>query len=414
MGAFNDNFYKNAMIMLITFKLSESAEETGILITLAAGLFILPFFLFSSLAGQLADKYSKSTLIKKVNLAEVLVMLLGSFSLLNQQLELLFITLFLMGTQSAFFGPLKYAILPEIVDEQNLMKSNGLFSGSTFMAILLGTILGGAGVLMLDGTQMMALAIVVVSLLGYLISLGIKLTPAQNPALPIETHFIKSSWQIVLLCKDYHSAFFAVMAISWFWFLGAVLLSQIPSLVKYDLMANDSVVTLFLSVFSVGIAIGALLINLLLKGRINLMFHGFFLFTISGLLVILVWLIQLHGTLNPVLDSTVQLMSIASFMTAWPVNASVVILLLIAVLGGAYIVPLYTLLQTQTPTALRARMIAVNNILNALFMVLSSILVIIGFTLSVSLLNMLLVLALINLLISGVIYLKQNKLEIKV
>ncbi|MDX1352245.1 MAG: MFS transporter, partial [Thiomicrorhabdus sp.] len=143
LGAFNDNLFKNAMVMLITFKLTDSASDTGLLITLAAGLFILPFFIFSAFAGQIADHYPKSMLIKKIKLAEILIMLMGAMALLNQNLWLLFITLFLMGSQSAFFGPIKYSILPEVLQETALIKGNGLFSGSTFLAILLGTIVGG-------------------------------------------------------------------------------------------------------------------------------------------------------------------------------------------------------------------------------------------------------------------------------
>ena len=412
-GAFNDNFYKNAMIMLITFKLSESAEQTGLLITLAAGLFILPFFLFSSFAGQLADRYSKTELIKKVNLAEVLIMLMGALALLNQQLELLFITLFLMGSQSAFFGPLKYAVLPEILDNQTLMRGNAMFSGSTFIAILLGSILGGIGVLLSSGTELMSVSIIVVAITGYLFSLFIKPTQAQSKDLPITLNVFKSTWQIVSLCRGHHRAFFAVLAISWFWFLGAILLSQIPSLVKYDLLADDTVVVAFLSAFSIGIAIGAGGITKLLKGQINLHWHGLFLGGISLLLLVSVWLIQIESDKLLLTGNSDQLINLWEFSLTWPINISLILLLSIAILGGAYIVPLYTLLQTHTPVQLRARMVAVNNIMNALFMVMSSVLVMIGYAFSLNLLTMLIVLAVVNLLVAVGLHWKQKKFTIK-
>ncbi len=412
LGAFNDNLFKNAMIMLITFKLSHSNGETGLLITLAAGLFILPFFLFSGLAGQLADRYPKSFLIQKIKLAEVVIMLIGSLALLNHQLELLFLTLFLMGTQSAFFGPIKYSVLPEILEDSSLMQGTGLFSGSTFMAILLGTILGGVGVLMPNGTMVMSVAIIGVALLGYGVSLLLQPSKIHNSELLIEANLFKSSWELIVLCKDYQTSFFTVLAISWFWFLGAVMLSQIPTLVKYDLLANEGVVTAFLAVFSIGIAMGSALVSKCFKAQLNLKWHGLLLGLISMLLVAMVWMIEQSAQFLFLYSTSPGLLSFNEFIMIWPLNSLLILLLLIALLGGAYIVPLYTLLQTQTSVKVRARMVAVNNILNAFLMVLSAILVMIGFALSLSLLNILLCLAVLNLSIALWIQVRQNKLKI--
>ncbi len=394
LGAFNDNLYKNAMIMFITFKLSQTPEQTGLLITLAAGLFILPFFLFSSFAGQLADRYPKSKLIQKIKLSEVLVMLVGAVALMSQQLELLFITLFLMGTQSAFFGPLKYSVLPELLEDKVLMKGNALFSSSTFIAILLGSILGGIGVLIDGGTELIAVFVLLVAVLGYGVSLWISQTPLENPELKLESNILKSTWNMVRLCRHYPSPFFAVLAISWFWFLGAVLLSQIPSLVKYDLHADDSVVVTFLALFSIGIAVGAALVTHVFKGKINLKWHGFFLGGMSLCFILIYLLVAGYPAFNA--DNTALLMTLGDFLTDWPLNSLMLLLLLLAILGGAYIVPLYTLLQKETPQPLRARMVAVNNILNAFFMVVSSILIMIGYAFSLSLIMQFLIVALVN------------------
>ncbi len=412
LGAFNDNLFKNALVILITFGLTQSNGETGLLITLAVGLFILPFFLFSGLAGQLADRYPKSFLIQKIKLAEVFIMLLGSIALLNLQLELLFVTLFLMGTQSAFFGPIKYSVLPELLEDKNLMQGNALFSGSTFIAILLGTILGGIGVLMPNGTEVVSIAIIGVALLGYGISLWLQPSTIQNNELLIEANLFKSSWQLITLCKRYHTSFFAVLAISWFWFLGAVMLSQIPTLVKYDLLANEGVATAFLAVFSIGIALGSVLVTVFFKNHLNLKWHGLFLGLISILLVAMVWMIEQSAHFLLLYSKSASLLSFNEFITIWPLNSLLLLLLLIALLGGAYIVPLYTLLQTQTPAKVRARMVAVNNILNAFLMVLSAVLVMIGFALSISLLNILLFLAILNLIIALWIQVRQNKINI--
>ncbi|VAW45167.1 Lysophospholipid transporter LplT / 2-acylglycerophosphoethanolamine acyltransferase [hydrothermal vent metagenome] len=409
LGAFNDNLYKNAMIMFITFKLSQTPEQTGLLITLAAGLFILPFFVFSSFAGQLADRYPKSKLIQKIKLSEILVMLVGAVALMSQQLELLFFTLFLMGTQSAFFGPLKYSVLPELLEDNRLMKGNALFSSSTFIAILLGSILGGIGVLMDGGTEIMAVSVLVVAVLGYGASLGVKPTTVHNPALIIDKNLFKSTWQMIALCRDYKKPFFALLAISWFWFLGATLLSQIPTLVKYDLHADDVVVVTFLSLFSIGIGVGAALVTRWFKGEIHLKGHGLFLLGISLCFILMVWLIT--GYSERLNHSATSLMGLSTFLGIWPLNSILLLLFILAILGGAYIVPLYTLLQKQTPEPLRARMIAVNNIMNALFMVLSSVLIMIGYALSFSLMDMLVWLAILNGLIALYIHhFQKNKI----
>ncbi len=406
LGAFNDNLYKNAMIMFITFKLSQNIEQTGFLITLAAGLFILPFFLFSSLAGQLADRYPKSMLIQKIKLVEILVMLIGAMALISQQVELLFMTLFLMGTQSAFFGPLKYSVVPELLKDESLMKGNALLSSSTFIAILLGSIIGGVGVLIEGGTEIMAAVVVVVSMLGYLASLGVKSTDVYQPNLVIEKNILKSTWQMIEECRNYKKPFFALLAISWFWFLGATLLSQIPAWVKYDLKADDSVVVTFLSLFSIGIGLGAFWVTRWFKGQVHLKWHGLFLLGISLCFILMDWVVTNYVSSLSV--STETLMNIDSFLEVGALNSLLVLLLVLAILGGAYIVPLYTVLQTQTPEPLRARMMAVNNILNALFMVLSSVLIMIGYAHSLSLMAMFLGVAIANGLVASVFYLYRD------
>ena len=397
LGAFNDNLYKNALVMLITFKLSHSAEQTGLLITLAAGLFILPFFLFSSLAGQIADHSSKTLLVKKIKLAEILIMGLGALSLLSQSLFLLFLTLFMMGTQSAFFGPIKYALLPELLARKHLMQGNSLFSGSTFIAILLGTIAGGLGVLSPNGETLMAITIITVAIVGYLFSLLLSSSASGDTKLIINWNIFSSTWQMVKQSKQHPLALFAIISISWFWFIGATLLSQIPTLVKYDLQANDNVVVLFLTLFSVGIAIGSALVSKLMQGRVHLRWHGFIMFGISMSILLTVWSVN---ALEVDSVSRETLRTVAELFMLTPLNLSFIFMAVLAVLGGMYIVPLYTLLQTYTPFSVRARMVAVNNVVNSFLMVLSAVLIMAGFALGLSLLQMLIILALGSLLVA--------------
>ncbi|WEJ62728.1 MFS transporter [Thiomicrorhabdus lithotrophica] len=403
LGAFNDNLFKNALVMLITFRLSHSSLDTGLLITLAAGLFILPFFLFSSLAGQIADHYPKRLLIKKIKLLEVLIMLLGGLALLSQELSLLFLTLFLMGSQSAFFGPIKYSILPEILDTSELLKGNGLFSGSTFIAILLGTILGGIGVLLEDGLWLMSVVIFIVALAGYIFSLRVNSDFSGDSTLQIEWNLFSSTKRMIKESRQHKTAFFSVLSISWFWFIGAVLLSQIPVLVKYDLQANDNVVIVFLALFSIGIALGAGAIGRIMLSQAHIKWHWLMLLGMTATLLLAVVSIANTNFNNLVYLQDAPhgtLLTFTQFIAIWPASMSLIALGALAVLGGAYIVPLYTLLQTHTPLAVRARMVAVNNIVNALLMVLSALLLMVGFALNLSLLNMLCILALLNIIVT--------------
>jgi len=411
LGAFNDNLFKNAMVMLITFKLTNSAADTGLLITLAAGLFILPFFIFSAFAGQLSDHYPKSDLIKKIKLAEIFIMFLGGLALISQNLWLLFITLFLMGSQSAFFGPIKYSILPEILDDKHLIKGNGLFSGSTFIAILLGTILGGLGVLVNGGLWIMAGLVVLVAIAGYLFSLQVEQSQQYDDSLVINWNWFRSTYEVIQESRKHKIAFFAIMAISWFWFIGAVMLSQIPALVKYDVLADDKVVMLFLTLFSIGIALGSGLVTKIMPIKATLKWHWSMVLGMSAMIMLAVYCISSvhYPTVVKADVSHETLLTMSQFLTQWPVNLSLVFFSLLAVFGGMYIVPLYTILQTHTPVHLRARIVAVNNIVNALFMVVSALLIMIGFALSLSLLEMFVVLAVFNILVAVILYKNRSK-----
>jgi len=412
LGAFNDNLFKNAMVMLIAFQLSQTDEQTGLYITLAAGIFILPFFLFSTLAGQIADHYPKSVLIRKIKLAEILIMFTGAIGLLSMQLEWLYASLFLMGVQSAFFGPIKYSVLPEVLADSQLLLGNAWFSGSTFIAILLGTLVGGLTVTLENGPQWVSAGVILVALAGYLLSLKVPYTVFEDSAVQIDRNILRSTWLVIRSSRGHHQAFFAVLAISWFWFIGAILLSQIPAFVKYTLQANEDVVVAFLTLFSIGIAIGAGLAGRLFGQGVKLLYHPILLLLMSLLLVLSVWVADSIGSSLRIVDlSVAELMGLAEFLGQFPENLSLLFLFSLAVVGGAYIVPLYTQLQITTPQNQRARMVAVNNILNAFLMVLSSLLVMLGYLFELKLSTMLLILALFNLVVAIWFYLKRPEHE---
>lgn len=386
LGALNDNLFKNALVVWFTFKLATSQSDGGLLVTFAAGLFILPFVLFSPFAGRLADTHDKIALIQKIKLAEIGIMGLGALALVSHSVELMLIALFLMGVQSAFFGPIKYSILPQLFTGKTLVKANGWFSGSTFIAILLGTILGGLGIMLPAGEVFMAVVVLITAVLGYLASLGLRVNLAVN-----REPMVFGFRALFVQARQVPVAFQSVLAISWFWFFGAAILSQIPTLVKFQLNGDDSVVVLFLTLFSVGIALGSGLIAKLMAAGVHLRWHFALLLGMGFSLLLSVGLILQ----TPPAGET--LLSASDLLSVWPLNALLVSFLAMAVFGGAYIVPLYTLVQIHTPQPQRARMIAVNNILNSALMVLSALLIMLGYALEVELLSMFTLLALLNL-----------------
>lgn len=392
LGALNDNLFKNALVVWFTFTLATSESDGGLLVTLAAGLFILPFAVFSAYAGQLADTHDKVRLIRKIKLAEIGIMGLGALALLSESVELMLISLFFMGAQSAFFGPIKYSILPELYSGAQLVKVNGLFSGSTFIAILLGTIFGGLGIMLPTGEMVMAVLVVLVSVLGYVASLRF------TADLPIASHPEKQSfWSLIQQARAVPVAFKAVLAISWFWFFGAVILSQIPTLVKFQIHGDDSVVVVLLTLFSVGIAIGSALIAKWMKHGVHLRWHPAFLLGMAASLVISIWLISEVEQRLPA--GEVVLSALQLFML-WPLNLLLISFALMAIFGGAFIVPLYTLVQTATPDSQRARMIAVNNIINSLLMVVSALLIMLGYAFGLELLTMLWILVAMTIIVA--------------
>lgn len=388
--------FKNALVILITFQLAKDISEIGLLITLAAGVFILPFFLFSASAGKIAESYNKTWLIRKIKLAEIFIMLTGAVAFLQQNLVFLFTVLFLMGIQSAFFGPIKYAILPEKIAEKELLKANGWFSSSTFVAILLGTILGGFLIMIEEGNFWVSVLIVALACLGYLLSLFVtdSITPQQK--LSLSFNFVKTTWQEINYARHYPQAFFSVLAISWFWFLGATYLSQIPVLVKQVIFANDEVVQLFLLTFTLGIALGAMIVNYL-----NLKVKK--IRDIVWLATVLIGISVAMGASNIAMGMVVQQelpLQLVDFIYQVPPLVILLLMAVIAVLGGIYIVPLYTLLQIQTPKGSRSRVVAVNNITNTLFMLVSALLIMLLYVFDWELASIFILFSGLNLLVS--------------
>jgi len=366
-GAFNDNLFKNALVVLMTFDAARyTTLSAGVLVNLAAGIFILPFFLFSATAGQLADKYEKSHLMRLIKLMEVVIMALGGAAYALESLWLLMGTLFLMGVQSSIFGPVKYAILPQHLAETELVGGNALVESGTFVAILLGTIAGGVMMALPGGSAWVSGAAIVVAVVGYLASRGIPLAEAADPTLKVDWNPFTQTWKTIGFSRRNRTVFLSILGISWFWFYGALFLSQFPGYAKDVLGGNEYAVTLLLAVFSVGIGAGSLLCEKL-SGRhveIGLVPMGAAGLTLFGL--DLWWASPEVGAAG----SGLPLTALLATGTTWRVLFDLV---MVGVFGGFFIVPLYALVQARSEPSHRSRIIAGNNILNALFMVVAAI-----------------------------------------
>ncbi|MDF9758132.1 MFS transporter [Pseudomonas hunanensis] len=398
LGAFNDNLFKQSLILAILYKLSLEGDRS-IWVNLCALLFILPFFLFSALAGQFGEKFAKDRLIRAIKLAEIVIMAIGATGFVTHHLELMLVALFAMGTHSALFGPVKYSILPQALREEELVGGNGLVEMGTFLAILAGTI--GAGVLMSSSqyATLAAAGVVGTAVLGYLASRWIPRAAAAAPQMKLDWNIFKQSWLTLRLGLGQTPAVSrSIVGNSWFWFVGAIYLTQIPAYAKDWLHGDETVVTLVLTLFSVGIAVGSLLCERLSgrKVEIGLVPFGSFGLTLFGLL----W--WWHSGDVPVGAAPHDWLTLLGMSQAWWIMLSIVGL---GIFGGFYIVPLYALIQARTPEGERARVIAANNILNALFMVVSAIITIVLLSLAkLSIPQLFLVVSLLNIAVNAYIF----------
>src|SRR6478735_2884220 len=264
LGAFNDSLFKQGVVLFVTYQLYSDAAREAQFSAIAQGLFILPFFLLSALAGQLADDHDKSRLIRIIKAAEILIMAVGGAGLLLENIPLMLAAVFGMGVHSTFFGPIKYAILPQHLHKDEVLGGTGLVEAGTYIAILLGTILAGW-----ISVEWAAAGVVVTAVLGYLTSLSVPPAPPLVPEQPIDRHVIRASVALVRNTMHDREVFYAILAISFFWTIGTVLFIQFPPLAKNVLLASKEVASLFLVVFSIGVAIGSIAVNALLKGDVS-------------------------------------------------------------------------------------------------------------------------------------------------
>jgi len=365
LGAFNDNVFKNALVMFITYKLA--TQESGnaqILVTLAGALFILPYFLFSAMAGQFADKYDRARIARITKVWEMIVVAIAAIGLYIGHAYFMLFVLFCFGVQSTFFGPVKYTLLPQHLHEDELIAGNAYIEAGTFLAILLGTILGGVLIMAEGGEHLVVAAMVVVAVVGYIASRFIPLAPAPSPNLAIGYNIVHETWAMVSHDRQNRRVFLSILGISWFWLVGATFLALFPGYAKNTLLASESLVTLFLTIFSLGIGIGSFACTMLLKGEVKATLAPW---AAIGMSIFTFDLVIASGSAiggNP--EALISAWQFLEHAANWRILFD---MLMIAICGGIYVVPLYAIMQHDSAPESRARTIATNNVMNALFMV---------------------------------------------
>lgn len=396
LGAFNDNVFKTALITQVAFNTASLTTLDGsTLATLLPGLFILPFFLFSASAGQLADKYEKSQIIRLVKVLEIGIMLFASIGFLTRSLGMLALALFLMGVHSTLFGPVKYSYLPQHLQAHELTAANGLVEMGSFVAILLGQVLGAWLGSLEQHALFTSLSILLIAISGYHLSRSIPLSPPSVPQIKINWNPISETIRNVRLFWAQQTLWVAIVAISWFWFFGATLLTQFPNLAKNVLHGSERDFITLLSIFSVGIGVGSVWCEKLSKGKQEL---GLVMLGAAGMSLFAWDFAGITGSIKQQLLANAALtLHTLDGLDYWRMLLDVALL---GVSGGLYIVPLYVLLQSRAETGYQSRVIAANNIMNALFMVLSAGFSVLLFRLGVSISQLFAITAAANVLVA--------------
>jgi len=366
LGAFNDNFFKNALVMLVAFKIPAGGILSPSMMVIAAGaLFMLPYFLFSATAGQISDKIDRARMARITKVWEIIVVLIGAVGFLGHYPMYLLVVLFMLGVQAAFFGPVKYALLPQHLSDDELVAGNAMIEAGSFLAILLGTIMGGILVMMEGGEIYIVASTLIIGLAGYVASRYIPLAPAPVPGLKIDFNIVRATWNIVKHDRTNKRVFRAILCISWFWVVGAVFLSQFPALVKDIVNGTEGVVTLFLAMFSVGIGVGSGLANALTHGKIDSKFVA------PAALGMALFMADLTFACFAQHESGAP-GGVMVFFSSFGHIRILFDLFMIALCGGIFVVPLYAIMQHDSDVNYRARTIATTNVINAFFMVLSA------------------------------------------
>lgn len=365
LGAFNDSLFKQAVVLFVTYQLYSNPAKEFQFSAIAQGLFILPFFLFSALSGQLADDHDKARLIRIIKLAEIGIMIVGGAGILLANTVLMLVAVGAMGIHSTFFGPIKYAILPQHLRHDEVLGGTGLVEAGTYLAILGGTILAGA---LAAKPPVAAAATICLAVLGFLVGRQVPPAPPAAERIRFDRHIIRASINLVNATMHIPRLFLAILSISFFWTIGAVLIIIFPPLVKNVLGANEQVASLFIAIFSVGIAIGSVAINRMLKSEVSARFAPMSVIAMGGFVLLLHFVALAWSKHDP------ELTTLGNFLFNPLAGPMILALLGVAITGGMFVVPLYAFLTTTVPKTETARTVAANNIVNSGAMVIGSLL----------------------------------------
>ncbi len=398
-GAFNDNAFKNALIIWYTFIVAkqDTALSAELMVNLAAGLLILPFFLFSSLAGEFADKYDKAWLARRLKFIEIVLMIIGAGLFWLGHLYGLLLIVFLLGMQSSFFGPIKYGILPEQLQENELVGGNGIIEAGTFVSILLGTLFGGLVIALPNGIIWLSAMVISLAIIGWISALYIPLRDGARHAEPMNWNIIKATKELIIQTYRQRSIWLSILAISWFWTLGSILLAQFPLFIERVINGDNVMAVYMMALFSIGVATGSLLCHHLLKGEINLKY------VIPGLIGVSI-------TLSTVIIASLfwqrppEPIGMVTFLQMGALSFIIIGgIFLLSAFSGLYVVPLYALIQAHAPQGFVARIIASNNIINSFFMVVGSVIAVLFYQAGFDVLDIFIFGASVNILLVFVV-----------
>ncbi|MEL6475961.1 MAG: MFS transporter [Pseudomonadota bacterium] len=370
LGAFNDQVYQKAFVALITYRL---ADQVGIPIAqlgvIASGLFILPFAVITPTAGQIADRMDKAKMMRIVKAWEIVVMSLAVVGFYTQNIVFLYFVLFLMGAQSAMFAPIKYSVLPQYLSRAELMGGNGLVQGFTFLAIIFGTIIGNELILTDGGVLIVSCFVITVAVAGFLSSLYAMPAPPVVQSGPVDWVFPRAIWKLFKMCRQTPPAWRAILAISWFWFVGATFLSLLPAYAKEELGVDEGVLTVLLAGFSIGVALGAIASEALSRGEVGVTVPPI------GALGLAIMAVELWFATPLAPMEGAALLDRAAFFADWTGWRILIDFVILAAFAGMYVTPMNAVLQAESPDETRASYIACSNVVDASMMVVSAMVV---------------------------------------
>ncbi len=405
LSAFIDNAFRFAVASLLITTLPK--DQAGTLNTISAALFVLPFFLFSATAGQLADKYDKAFLARRIKFIEIGIVILSAYALFTDYIWLKQFCIFLAGLQAAFFGPIKYSILPQHLEKDELLGGNGMVEMATFLAVLAGTIFGNLIVTHESGKWAISILMVAVGLFSYWTARQIPDAPPPLPELDINKNIFTNTWAAMKLAREKDVVFQAIMGISWFWLLGVVFVTQMQLFTNESLRGTPAVASIIFALFSIGIAVGSVYCNVLLKGKISAKYVPLAAFLMSLFMVDLYFAagsseqaiaaaIASGSVLADTSIAGAQLIGMQAALGFWQVWRVLFDMTAIAFCSGLFVVPLFAIMQARTPFYQRARIVGANNIYNALFMVSVTLISVVLLAVGLSARGLFLVLAIAN------------------